>query len=382
MAIISTLTVIFIPIGLCMIIFGFLYRSFNGRSRFQKLKTKRNNKITYVLDSVTSTKFIGKLLNYMAKDKESLLNNSMTKILELSEAGISLQQLYFIKSLCLFLTTILLIVIGYTNTINQTKLIVAFSGQRDTIIYNDGVYDESKYQLYKNILRSVGNKKLSEANNTTRHYLIEEKVAKYFNTSDKQIIRQKTEWFLNTWAEVQKINSFKYYYVIIILAAFFIPEILLIIRWLLRGSVYKKEVIKLEYIFELLARVDGVKTIDIINELSKSSKIFSKCMNEFARIFQYNKQNAFDYLRSKNIKGLSKMANILEIYSLSDKELAIQILDREMMERDEQMIITAEESIDFIDLVAFLSIVPIVYELARLMLDPMLDIVYKAFEFI
>ncbi len=62
--------------------------------------------------------------------------------------------------------------------------------------------------------------------------------------------------------------------------------------------------------------------------------------------------------------------------------MAIQILDRETMERDEQMIITAEESIDFIDLVAFLCIVPIVYELARLMLDPMLNMVYKAFDFV
>jgi hypothetical protein len=52
------------------------------------------------------------------------------------------------------------------------------------------------------------------------------------------------------------------------------------------------------------------------------------------------------------------------------------------MERDESLLITSEESIDFVDLVAFLSIAPLVYELARLMLSPMLDIIYKAFEFI
>ena len=76
------------------------------------------------------------------------------------------------------------------------------------------------------------------------------------------------------------------------------------------------------------------------------------------------------------------MANILEIYTLSDREIALQVLEREVMERDEAIIITADETIDFIDLVAFMSIVPLVYELARLMLNPMLEVVYKAFEFI
>jgi hypothetical protein len=280
--------------------------------------------------------------------------------------------------LCTFLT----IVIGYTNAINQTKLIAALSGEEKSVLYQDTSVDQSRYELYKKVLVGVGRDNLANASNTEKYYLVEEEMAEYLNTSDEQILREKTKWFLKTWTEVQKMHSFNYYYLLIIFLAAFLPELLLILRWLLRGCVYKKEIIKLEYIFELLARVDGVKTIDIINELEKSSKIYSKYLNKFSSMFKYNKQSAFDYLKSKNIKGLSKMANILEIYSLSDKELAIQILEREAMERDEQMIITAEESIDLIDLVAFLSIVPLVYELTRLMLDPMLDIVYKAFEFI
>lgn len=138
----------------------------------------------------------------------------------------------------------------------------------------------------------------------------------------------------------------------------------------------------LEYIFGLLARVDGIKTLDIIHQLEKSSKVYAKYLHEFAAIFQYDKKRGFDYLKTRNIKSLSKMANVLEIYSLSDKEIALQVLEREVMERDESIIITADETIDLIDLVAFLSIVPLVYELARLMLNPMLDVVYKAFEFI
>lgn len=371
-----------IAMGLLMVICGIIYKPPRVTTGFQKLKKKDTKTISDVLESITSKNIISKILNYLAKDTNFFLNKFITRLIELSEAGLSLQQMYFVKFICFILCAILTIVIGYTNTINQTKNIVALSAEEKSVMYQDDAYDQSRYQLYKIILGGVGKDSLTSASNTEKYYLVEEKMAEHLNTSDEQIIREKTEWFLKTWTEVQKLSSFKYYYLLMTFIAAFLPELLLILRWLLRGCVYKKEIIKLEYIFELLARVDGVKTIDIINELEKSSKIYSKYLSKFSAMFKYNKQTAFDFLKSKNIKGLSKMANILEIYSLSDKELAIQILEREAMERDEQMIITAEESIDLIDLVAFLSIAPLVYELTRLMLDPMLDIVYKAFEFI
>ncbi len=372
----------FITIGLCMIISGFTIKIFRPIKGLKNTKAKNYQQLQDMLENITSKRFVGKILNYLTRNKEFFLNKFIVKILELSESGISLQQIYFIKIGCLFLCTLLLTVIGYTNKISQIKHITEFLAEEKSAISQDNSYDPEKYQLYKKILDGVGEKKLCKANSVEKYNLVEDKMAEYFNTTDVQTLEEKTNWFFKSWSEVDKISAFKEYYIIIILAATFLPELFLIIKWLLRGCIYKKEIIKLEYIFELLARVDGIKTIDIINELAKSSKIFFRYMNEFAVMFQFNKQNAFDYLKSRNIKGLSKMANILEIYSMSDKELAIQILDRETMERDEQMIITAEESIDFIDLVAFLCIVPIVYELARLMLDPMLNMVYKAFDFI
>ncbi len=371
-----------ISIGLSMIVSGLLIKILTPITGFKDVKAKKYRRVQNVLEKITSKALMDKLLNYLARNKEVFFNKFLLKILELSESGISLQQLHFLKILCLFLCTLLLIIMGYTNKISQTKLITAFLAEGESVIYRDNAYDEGKYQLYKKVLDSVGEEKLSKENSVEKYNLVEDKMAEYFNTAEVQTLQQKTDWFLKSWSEVSKISAFKRYYIIIIFAATFLPELVLIIKWLLRGCIYKKEIIKLEYIFELLARVDGIKTIDIINELAKSSKVFSKYMNEFAAVFQFNKQKAFDYLKGRNIKGLSKLANILEIYSMSDKELAIQILDRETMERDEQMIITAEESIDFIDLVAFLCIVPIVYELARLMLDPMLNMVYKAFEFV
>ncbi len=379
---IDIITVTLITIGLSMIVYGFVIKILKPIKGLKNPKAKKYQEVQEILENITSKGLIGKSLNYLARNKEFFLNKFIIKILEISESGISLQQLYFLKIGCLFLCTLLLTVMGYTNKISQIKLITAFLAEGKSVISQDDSYDLNKYQLYKKILDGVGKEKLSKANSVEKYSLVEDKMAEYFNTADVKILQEKTDWFLKAWSEVDKISAFKEYYIIIILAATFLPEFFLIIKWLLRGCIYKKEIIKLEYIFELLARVDGIKTIDIINELAKSSKIFSKYMNEFAVMFQFNKQNAFDYLKRRNIKGLSKMANILEIYSMSDKELAIQILDRETMERDEQMIITAEESIDFIDLVAFLCIVPIVYELARLMLDPMLNMVYKAFDFV
>ncbi len=375
------ITVTLIAIGLSMIVSGIVINKLKPITGINNAKTKKYQEVHDMLENISSKGLLGKLLNYLARNKEFFLNKFIIKILELSESGISLQQLYFLKIGCIFLCTLLVIVMGYTNKINQIKLITAYAEEK-SIISKDNSYNPEKYQLYKEILEGIGEEKLSKANSVEKYNLVENKMGEYINTEDVQTLQEKTDWFLKSRSEIEKIRTFNEYYIIIIIAATFLPELFLIIKWLLRGCIYKKEIIKLEYIFELLARVDGIKTIDIINELTKSSKIFSKYMNEFATMFQFNKLSAFDYLKSRNIKGLSKMANILEIYSMSDKELAIQILDRETMERDEQMIITAEESIDFIDLVAFLCIVPIVYELARLMLDPMLNMVYKAFEFV
>lgn len=371
-----------ITIGLCMIVFGFVIKILKPIKGLQNTKANKYQEVQDMLENLASIGLLGKLLNYLARNKEFFLNKFIIKILELSQSGINLQQLYFLKIGCLLLCTLLLAVVGYTNKINQTKQITTFMTEGKNIISQDNSYDPEKYKLYRKILEGVGEEKLAKANSVEKYNLIEDKIAEYFNTTDVKTLQEKTDWFLMSWSEVDKLSAFKEYYIIIILAATLLPELFLIIKWLLRGCIYKKEIIKLEYIFELLARVDGIKTIDIIKELAKSSKIFSKYMNEFAVMFQFNKVNAFEYLKSRNIKGLSKLANILEVYSMSNKELAIQILDRETMERDEQMIITAEESIDFVDLVAFLCIVPIVYELARLMLDPMLNMVYKAFEFV
>ncbi len=376
------LIVSLIVIGIFLLVCGLAFKPLKITVGFRKWKYNTKHTPLSILDSVSGKGIIKKLLDYLSHDKELWINRLLLKVLDLSEIGMSLQQLYLIKIICTIICTLLVTGITYTNSIYQTKQLVGYSGEGKSTLYQNSSYDQSRYLLYKQILSGVDKSKFSHASDTEKYFIAEEEIAECLNTSDQNLIKEKTEWFLKTWGEVQKVKVIKYYHILIILLAFFIPEVLMTFIWLLRGCVYKKEIVKLEYIFELLARVDGIKTLDIIFELEKSSKIYSKYLHEFATMYQYDKQSGFDYLKNKNIKSLSKLLNVLEIYSLADKELALEILEREVMERDESIIITADETIDFIDLIAFLSIVPLVYELARLMLNPMLDIVYKAFEFI
>lgn len=371
-----------IVIGIFLVICGLTFKPLKITAGFRKRKASTKYTPLSILESISAKGIIKKLLDYISHDKELWINKLFLRIIELSEIGLSLQQMYLLKFFCISLCAIIVTGVCYTNTIYQTKQFVAYSGEEKSTLYHDSSYDQSRYLLYKQIISRVGKSKFSHASDTEKYYIAEEEIAKCLNSSDQNLITQKTDWFIKTWREVQNIKAIKGYHILIILLAFFIPEVLMTFRWLLRGCVYKKEIVKLEYIFELLARVDGLKTLDIIFELEKSSKIYSKYLHEFATMFQYDKQSGFDYLKSRNIKSLSKLVNVLEIYSLADKDLALEILEREVMERDESIIITADETIDFIDLIAFLSIVPLAYELARLMLNPMLDIVYKAFEFI
>ncbi len=352
---------------------------------FKIVKVAKNNytkSISSVLERLEANRFIKKFLNILTRNKDLWFNRFETRILELSEVGINLKRMYLIKTICFLLCIIVFVTIRYTNVGYEQKLVILDSDKEASLFYNPKEQDEQQYGFYKMVLSKAGKDNLEGANDAELFQLVEGKVAEEMSSSEQQEIDEKTEWFIDKWKTTHKIKFFKTQYLFLILISLFLPNVFLVIRWLVKGALYKKEIIKLEYIFELLARIDGIKTLDIIYELEKSSKTYAVWLRQFAAIFKYDKKKGFEYLKNKKVKSLSKFTDIMEIYSLHDKEVALQILDREAMERDESIIMVADETLDFIDLIAFLSIVPLVYELARLMLNPMLDIVYKAFEFI
>ncbi len=368
-------------LGPLLIASGVLYKAVRPSVYIEREKEGKTP-LLFLLERVTKHKIISAPLNFISKNKKTLVNRYLTKILELSEAGISLSQFYFLKFLCLLFFTGIFLAILYSNTAYQAQIIVATSGPDQILFGRSETVDHTKYQLYKQILENIDSRKLSGSIYSEKYNMVEEVMAEQLNTSDRHLLDEKTKWFLDTWQKVKLIETFHLKHLIVMIPSSFIPDMFFIIGWLIKGSVYKREIIKLEYVFELLSKVEGIKTLDIINQLERSSKIYSKFFREFSHLFKYDKVKAFNFLKNRNIKSLTRIASILEIYSRTDKEIALQILEREIIERDEAIIMTADETVDFIDLAAFLSIVPLVYELARLMLDPMLDIVYKAFDYI
>jgi hypothetical protein len=362
--------------GVCVLFCGLNFKAI----RIPKNSETKN--LENLFARIESNRIIKKLMELLTLSRNSWYNRFEVRILGLSEVGIDLKRLYLIKLLCIVACMVVLITVRTTNMGYEAKLIIEDSHIRQTAFYNEGTSAGSLYEFFNMVLSKMEVNKLKKADPAGQFEIVEDAVSQCTNSTDKQLIEEKTQWFLDKWRESQSIRFFKAQYVLIIFLALFLPDVFLILRWLVKGALYKKEIIKLEYIFELLARIDGIKTLDIIHELEKSSKTYSKWLNQFGAIFKYDKKRGFNYLHQKNVRSLSKLTDIMEIYSLTDKEIALQILEREVMERDESMIMAAEETLDFIDLIAFMSIVPLVYELARLMLNPMLDIVYRAFEFI
>lgn len=342
----------------------------------------RKPSLLYLFEKLASNRVIRVPLNFITRDKTLWSNKVALKLLDLSESGIRIQQFFLIKFLCSAVCLLFLLMTGYTNADYKARIIIASDKTDKTLMDEKEEYDDEKYRLYQTIASQIEQSEFKKADEEQKYEITEEKITEVLNTTDPQLILEYTRWFLDSWAGVQRINIIEPYHLGMIFLAFMSPETFLLLRWLLRGSVFKKEIIKLEYVFELLARIDGVKTMDIIAQLQKSSRIYSRYFAEFARIFAYDKKKGFTYLKNKNIKSLTKLAEILEIYCMSDKQIALQILEREVIERDESILMTADETVDMIDLVAFLSIIPLVYELVMLMLNPMLEVVYKAFEYV
>jgi len=117
--------------------------------------------------------------------------------------------------------------------------------------------------------------------------------------------------------------------------------------------------------------------------MAKASRTYRKHLDNCRELFKTEKEQSLQALKAsvKNTR-FSRLVDILRVYSMTDKKLALQIMERNILEKEEELLMTAEEDIDLVDLIAFISIVPILLQLANLLLKPMLDMIYEAFRFI
>lgn len=330
-----------------------------------------------IAEKCTNLPLVGKIAKWLTDNRSNPMIKMSNKLLELSEVTLSLYQLYVIKITSIVLAFLVIISINFTNIQYQKDYII----QGSTAALQMGVPEanvisklepKSRKILYEDILI------IAQHNNTAS---LRAEIVRILGVDNNTALVYE-DWYKQVKIGVDSLKILNSGDFILLLIASFGWDLLLIIIWVLRGYARKQEIIRLEYVFQQLSNVEGVRTTEIIQELVAASKVYKKQLSNFYQIFISDKRRAFIELKGVGENtSLCKLAEVLEIYSLNDHQVALEILDRAILERDEAALITAEETLDFVDIFAFISIAPLVYEIARLMLSPMLELIYKAFEY-
>ena len=329
-------------------------------------------------DKCIELPLVGRSAKWLALRKNNPLIKLSNKVLELSELTISLHQLYALKLASFLLAFMIIASINITNVQYQKEDIIedsvaSIKGEWLEVSIINNLHPNSRNKLYKDI-------KLLEQNNSEE--ILTSSIMQGFGVNNATAILYE-DWYQLVKVRIDKLKIFSFSDFILALTALFGWDILLLIIYILRGYACKREIIRLEHVFQQLSGIEGVRTTEIIEELVAASKVYKKQLRCFYQNFICDKRGAFEVLKNSGGSiSLCKLAEVLEIYSLNDHEVAIEILDRVILERDEAALITAEETLDLVDIFAFISIAPLVYEIARLMLSPMLELIYKAFEFV
>lgn len=338
------------------------------------------------LDKVANNIFFGRLFGFFLTDS---INKRYQKLIKTADINLKVKTLMLIKIICGLSLLIVVISMSFTNyylvKYNDNFIQTGFA-------YNDKTFNNQestiwKSELFKGYLKFVekenyfGVDKDSLTEIFWKYISIEnididvnkfsdEKLSNIANEFSNQIVLIYTRY------RIDPITIFWF------LCGLLIPEVLLIGRKLVLGGKFKQEVIMLENIFELLAGIKGIKTIEILNELAKHGKVYKNILKKCRDSFVENRELALEELkentRNKRLAGLS---DSIRIFSFSDRDIALQMIERQRMEHEEGVLITLEEDMDIIDIIAFLCVIPIVYQLANMILMPMMETINQAFGF-
>ncbi len=364
--------------GLLLIAAGTVLKVTPHQFRFLNIKDGLS------LEGIAGGKTIEPILNFLSGNKKSERYRFTQRIIARSETEISVEALYLLKLVSVAVVTAIALLVSYTNA-DVLKLSIMSKPQEGFQIFQDiTIQDYSRNAaLYKAVVSRVGEDTLKKLDKAGKLEEIRKVLPSLMGIGEREIIEEKAASIVKTFEAVAKISPFNFQVFLIILSSFWFPELVLFIKKLLLGNRYRKEVIKLENIFELLGSIPNFKTIDILEEMAKASRSYRKHLENCRDLFKTEKSQALEALKAsvKNTR-FSRLVDILRVYSMTDKKLALQIMERNRLEKEEELLLTAEEDIDLVDLVAFISIVPILLQLANLLLKPMLDMIYEAFKFI
>jgi len=338
----------------------------------------------YTLEKACQSRWVKGYINIITLKKKSSMYKFSKRILEASESRLSIDALYLVKIISFVCAALIILSVKYTNA-DAIKSSLVAKGAWTSTLFGAGEDNPNTYnrRMYDKVIAQVGIRALKRADSSGQRSLVRSALASQAGKVDATELDLKTDILIGTFNAVNKVKIIDWMSVVIIVFFFWLPEALLALKKVFNGSAYKKEIIKLESIFELMGSVKGYKTVDIINEMSGSSKVYKKHLHECRHLFQTEKELALETLKASSRNGrFARLADILRIYSLIDKKLALQILDRSRSEKEDEILLTAEEDVDMADILAFMSIAPIMFELANLLMRPMLGVIYEAFNFI
>lgn len=367
-----------IGFGLVLVGIGTGVSRYPGKGRFRELRKPVS------LETVCEIKPFSWIIGLLTSNKGSSFYRYCERVVKGSEAGISVRVLLLLKVLSLSVVVVLAPTVRYTNLEVMKTSIIARSSE--TFSFFPGASDtDYRYNLslYQAVLKKVGEKSFKGLSSPAQMAAVRKVMRELVRTGNEEAVEERSRTFLRTYTAVNNIRLLDWFTLLVILASFWLPDGILLIRRLLLGSRYKSELIKLENIMELLGSIPGFKTIRILEEMSRASRLFQKQLEQCRLLFKTEKELALETLRkSIRYSRLASLVDVLRIYSMTDKQLALQILERNRLEKEEEALLTAEEDVDAADIIAFISIVPVLLELANLLMKPMLDMIYEAFKYV
>lgn len=374
------MTIIFSGIlaGIIILSTGLLLRSRPVRLNFRNLlKHTRVN-------TLASRMPFKPILDFFTRNRSGYLYKLEKQVIDRAESTLTVQSLYLIKAVTFILVLLLVLLVRFTNLGVMKQAII--SRPMDTVDIFTGsasVDYKRNADLYIQILKKIGQDALKQMDDDAILKKARSILPGILKSSNTDAVEEQAKVFLAAYRKTSSLPLMNTQSIIIILVSFWLPELVLISKRLLLINLYRKEVVKLENILELLGTVQGIKTIDILKEMAKASRIYRKHLNRCIEQFKVEKEAALESVRgSIHNTRFTRLVDVMRVFSLTDRKLAMQILERNRLEQEEEMLITAQEDIDAIDLVAFLSIIPVVYLLINLLLKPMLDTIFEVFKYV
>lgn len=341
------------------------------------VKRIKNN----VINTIAGNRFVKSVISRIIGDSSQPLNRFAQKIINKCEISISIEVLYVLKFMVMFCVIIILVLVRFTNV--KVLKSALFSNISSSLISDNTKPQKCNNNSFEKFFTNINCGEIAGKNEKKDYQEIYYYIKKLFPDTDNEQLSGIVEKVAHTYNAIAQNKSITKYDILIVIIAFMSPEIFFALRRILMHSRHKEEIVKLESVFELLGGIKNFKTINILDEMYQVSKLYKNNIKNCMDRFLMDKNAALEELKaSVKTNRFKRMIDYIRIYAFVDKMLAIQVLERNRMQNEEEMLLTAEEDVGLMDMIAFSSILPVLLQLTDLLLKPMMATVIKSFNFI